>query len=399
MFRELSLYGERSESRVFAVRVVVLENTLSSELGGQELSLFDVCEGLSKKGHQIVLLYVKDGDLLDRYKSFCVEVIRVGGYCFSKSHPILSFFQLLRDIFSIKTTSDTIIYANQYLDSFFAALFSKLKNCPFVCHLRLPPPDVFSRQYAFGLSKANTLIAVSRKTRKDYVERGFKERSIQVIYNGIEVSRFPASENWRESRRGFGLPEKAFVVAYAGRLHPVKGVETLLNAFSKASIGSESRLIISGRAAVLVESDGKNRNYLAELKNYAKSLFIEDRVIWMDYCRNIPELLGMSDVVVLPSLWSEPFGRIVIEALSCGVPVLASHVGGIPEILNGEFASFLFPPGNVEKLTELLNGMKDWRHRDPALGARCREHVSSNFTIQKTTDQIEAVFLHALNNR
>jgi glycosyltransferase involved in cell wall biosynthesis len=100
--------------------------------------------------------------------------------------------------------------------------------------------------------------------------------------------------------------------------------------------------------------------------------------------------LHAADVIVVPSVWEEPFGRTVIEALSTGRPVIASAIGGIPEILTGDFAKFLVPPGDVPALTAKLGEVLDWRQRDTGLAEACTDHVARNFSMRTMVDAIEA---------
>lgn len=381
------------------MKIVALENTPSSRLGGQELSLLDICRGLAEKGHAIILLYVNDGDLLPEYRSFCESVIRVKGYRFDKKRPFSSLWGLFRGLSLVPSAPEMLVYSNQYFDSFFGALVAQKKKCPFICHLRLPPPDKLSRQYAFGLSKASALIAVSNKTRNDYVENGFDDKNIKVVYNGIDPRRFPISTSRSADRKALGIEDGAFVVTYAGRIHPVKGLETLVEAFSRIRGKQKSRLIISGEPAQLILPDGTRRRYMSELKSLVEKLSIKDDVIWMEHCSDIPKLFGMSDAVVLPSLWSEPFGRVLIEAMSCGVPALGAASGGIPEILTGEFEKFLFKPGSADELAAGLQELSGWRKKDPGLADRCRQHVMKQFSVKKTIEGVEKVMLDTLGKK
>jgi glycosyltransferase involved in cell wall biosynthesis len=110
----------------------------------------------------------------------------------------------------------------------------------------------------------------------------------------------------------------------------------------------------------------------------------------------MPTLLRATDVTVLPSLWSEPFGRIVIESMACETPVVASRVGGLPEILTGEFAAGLCEPANPDALAASVMRVADWRRSDPELGRRARAHVASTFTLARTVAGVERVLLTTL---
>ncbi len=379
------------------MRIVVLENRPSSYFGGQELSLVDVTQGLAEKGHEIIFLHVTDGDLLERYRKFSARVLRVGGgYSVSKTGRLRSALQFIGSVFSVPRGADTVVYANQYLDSLFAAALAAWQGCPFVCHLRLPPPDIFCGQYRLGISRANRLIAVSNKTRQDYVARGFKADAVDVVYNGIAADRFPLLKDRETARRDLGLPAGSFVVVYAGRMHPVKGVHDLIDAFAGLlRFHPDSRLVLSNQPG---KPDEALDAYRKELEQRVVTLDLERKVHWIDHSKDVARLFGMSDAVVLPSVWSEPFGRVLIEAMACGVPALGSRVGGIPEILSESFSAFTFAPGSPDDLSRLLCSLVGWREKDASMAARCRAYVERQFPIYKTVDGVEISLSRALQD-
>ncbi len=379
------------------MKILVIENELSSQRGGQELSLLDLCRGLASRGHRIILFYTRSGDLENQYKLFCEEMIRVRGYSINRKHLLESGGSLGRGLWKGMRKKVDLIYTNQYLDSLFAGMLAKATGIPFICHLRLPPPDKLCGQYRIGLSLASAFIAVSGKTRREWAERGLPSSTIDVVYNGIDLKKFLVANGDRQSfRSNLGVGENVFVVTYVGRLHPAKGVETLMEAFSRiAPNGTDCRLLICGRPAELSDKQNKPRDYRSELTTKARELRIEQKIVWKEHSDQIARLLAASDVVVLPSLWSEPFGRVIIESMACEVPVIASRVGGIPEVLMDEFSSFLFEPGSVDQLSAALFRMMDWRRKDPSLGRQCRDYVSKKFNLERTIEEVET----CLSNR
>jgi glycosyltransferase involved in cell wall biosynthesis len=380
------------ESQSASMNLVVLETVPSSRRGGQELSLLDITRGLAQRGHRITLLYEREDDLLAQYGTFCSRIIQVHGYSISPEHYFRDVLAFLRDLSRVQGRSSMLVYANQYMDSLFAATTAKLHRCPFVCHLRLPPPDVFCTQFRLGIGQASRLIAVSERTRSDYVERGFNPDAIEVVHNGIDVSRFVV--NGRSALRSqLGLEPEDFVVTYAGRFHPAKGVNTLLAAVARLRQEQvKCELLLAGSTEIVPA----NGNHIACLREQADRLGIAGNVHWLGHQSDIPNLFGASDVVVLPSLWSEPFGRTAIESMACGTPAVGSRTGGIVEILTGEFERFTFTPGNCEELANVLMGLSGWRVRDAGLAQRCRQHVAENFDLQRTLKGVEQVLLRTL---
>ncbi|MBW4658044.1 MAG: glycosyltransferase family 4 protein [Drouetiella hepatica Uher 2000/2452] len=369
------------------MHVIVLENEPSSRRGGQELSLIDICKGLHQRGHKVSLLYTKPGDLLEQYQSFCTHIDFVDGYKLTLQNPA-QFFTGLREVGqSIKAEPESLVYSNQYQESFFGYGLASLKRIPLVCHLRLPPPSTLGIQSRLGLHGAKRLIAISRCTRTDWIAAGFANDKIKLVYNGIDLGKFqPQASKLADSK----------VIAYVGRLDKVKGLETLLKAIAllKSEANSEKlhlRLLIAGKPLI------QNAHYQDFLHQLTHQLNITANVEFLGHVADPAEVYRSSHLVVLPSLWAEPFGRSLLEAMACGVPVVASRVGGIPEVLSGEFAQGLFCPGDAEDLAAKLRYVLDWQAQDPSLGQRCRDYVSDRFPLSQAVEGVERVMLEALS--
>jgi glycosyltransferase involved in cell wall biosynthesis len=286
-----------------------------------------------------------------------------------------------------------VVYANQYQDSLFAAIARRLHRTPFVCHLRLPPPDVMCTQFRIGMSQTTRLIAISEQTKRDWVACGHRSDAIDVVYNGIDLNRYIRRGDRSERRRAMGVQAGDLLVTYAGRLHPAKGVETLLEAFSLIAHKRPGRLVVAGRAAVMPGSGGGVRDYLGELRALAERLGIGRAITWIDHQPDIADLFSASDMTVLPSLWSEPFGRVVIESMACETPVVASRVGGIAEILPGDFVEWMVTAGQPGELASRILGVADASAADPRIGQRARAHVASRFSVDRMIDGVEHVLL------
>lgn len=373
------------------MHVIVLANELSSSRGGLELSLFDVCDGLARRGHSISLIYRKEGNLLKQYQDLCNNLVKINYYEINWRN-IKCVLKFLIDIGKISANKNSVVYSSQYQDAFFGYTLALSKNVPFVSHLRLPPPDEFERhQWRIGLNGAKQFIAVSNQTKFEWAKSGFKEEKIDVVYNGIDLNLFKPLENFSISRKEWNIPEDIKIISYVGRLDRVKGVETLIRAFALLlESGISARLLVAGKPLWFLQEGEEYKKFLKQLST---DLGIEKYVDFLGHVANTISLYQVSDVTVLPSQWSEPFGRVIIESMACGTPVVASRIGGIPEILTGEFQSGLFEPGNEQDLSDTLSQIVNWRDSVPQLGQKCRDHVSSKFSLDKTVDGIEEVLL------
>ena len=370
------------------MHIIALEGEPSAFRGGQELNLLEICRGLSQRGHVISLVYVKEGSLLQQYQEFCASTIKVDSFVFDRSR-IAHFFSFLNDIWKISASEDSAIYINQYQDIFFGSTLALIKNIPLVCYLQLPPlQHRFPRPLALGLSRVKKFISVSNQTKLDWVKRGFKAEKIDVVYNGTDLEKFKPSENLSALKIKWSMDEDTRVISYLGRLDKEKGIEILIKAFALLQRScTRARLLIVGKPV------SQGEEYKKSLEQLVASLSIEDHVSFLGHVTDTVSIYQVSDVTVLPSLWSDPFPRTIAESMACGTPVIASRIGGIPENLTGEFQNGLFTPGNERELVERLSQTIDWRHKDPSLGERCRSHVLAKFTLDGMVDGIEKVLL------
>ncbi|MFK8184203.1 MAG: glycosyltransferase family 4 protein [Phormidesmis sp.] len=385
------------------MNIVVLENEPSSFRGGQERSLIDACEGLASRGHSVSLLYIKEGNLLERYRKICDAIIKVDGYFINSKNNLSSLISFINDVLKVPTRSDTIVYSNQYHDSLFGAAVSFLKNVPYVCHLRLPPPETFCKQWEIGLKGVDRFITISEKTQQDWDESGVNKSKVDVVYNGINTETFTPSNYPSPLREELGISQQAKVISYVGRLDREKGVEILINAFSQLidhqDYNPESTFLLIAGKPLCHQDEVAGQHYVNSLKNLAVSLGITSTVKFLGHLNETTPLFQASDVSVLPSLHSEPFGRSIIESMACGTPAIASRTGGIPEILTGEFTQCLFSPGNSADLASTMDHILSMVDADPAFKKRCRQHTCEHFSTTQMVDGIDKVLLKVIQNR
>ena len=156
-----------------------------------------------------------------------------------------------------------------------------------------------------------------------------KDTKCVTVLNGIDTSKFYSSQPM--NREALGLNEADFVIVFSGRLTQEKGVLQLIKAIKRLSINY--KLLIIGASAY-----GKNRQitpFVRQLEEEAKP--IKERVIFtgfIDY-NLVPSYLKTADIAVVPSMWEEPFGLTVVEAMAAGLPLVTTRSGGIPEICEG----------------------------------------------------------------
>jgi len=225
---------------------------------------------------------------------------------------------------------DTYLCVKNHLNGFFTkSLLKPIMAATYSLLVYLH--TLISRQI---LDKANTIVVVSRFLEKVLILNGIDSKKIRVIYNPITVD---CSWGNKSTNMPYAL--------YVGRLETEKGVKFLIEAAEQVCMKlKEFKLFIVG--------DGPLRKSLQPL---SRSLGIEHRVEFLGRVSgtSLDYLYRSSAVVVVPSIWAEPFGRVVAEAMMYNRPVVASSVGAIPEILDKK-KGFLVPPKNPKALADAI---------------------------------------------
>ncbi|HVB92668.1 MAG TPA: glycosyltransferase family 4 protein [Acidimicrobiales bacterium] len=363
------------------MRILIFDESLAP-IGGVEVQTLFVCRELARRGHEIDLVYLQDGELHSEFQEVCRKVTQVPTFRFSRKRPIHSGRRLVSLIRAVLSSRPDVICVQRTGEIAGALVAGRLARAPVVCHLHGFRSGGCGRRKGSQVAK---FIAVSNFIKDKWVAEGLEPSWIEVVHNGVEPTAYPfgGAEMRGPARRMLGLPEGGFLALFYGRLEPIKGVEVLLDAWKLLKLDpKDNRLLLVGSAA----SD-------AEGAAYEKSLLSRDSrgCHWSPSRRDVITPLHAADVVVVPSK-VEAFPRAVIEALATGRPVVAARTGGIPEMLKGEFSRFLFIPGDSASLADRLQSVVAWREREPALAQACTAHVLAHFTGQVMVDGLEEIF-------
>ncbi len=220
----------------------------------------------------------------------------------------------------------------------------------------------------FSILKSHGLTAVSRFLAEETeVNFGVDADSIRVVPNFIDTTRYRRGRD--PCHRATLAPGGEKIVMHISNFRAVKRVEDVVSAFARIHHEVPSRLVMVG--------DGPERPRAQER---AEELGLLPNVLFLGKHAAVEELLACSDLFLLPSE-SESFGLAALEAMSCGVPVIASRVGGIPEVVEDGHSGYLFPVGDFEAMGEaggrLLADESEWVRVSDAARARAVESFSS----------------------
>lgn len=231
---------------------------------------------------------------------------------------------------------------------------------------------------------SHAVIAVSQHTAGHMInaERAPQDR-IRVILNGIDFDRVEVSgaEARERIRREF-LPNGGDLLLIVARLHPEKGHHYLFEALP------ELRKRLNQRMKLIVAGTGP---FEGVYKKEVEKLGCDDLVSFVGFRNDIPDLMSASDLVVLPSL-AEAFGLVLAESLYLGTPVVASRVGGIPEIIEDGVDGLLVAPGDSKALTDTIVELLNDKPRLRTLAGKGRSRIAGGFRFEQMVRAYEEVY-------
>lgn len=240
---------------------------------------------------------------------------------------------------------------------------ARLMGIPIVTHFHTVNRD---RTPATRLSSA--IAAVSRYVAEHSDSLGVP---VHVIHNAIDPAMFLGAGNIRTE---LGIRPADIVVTFAGQLRRIKGVDLFVAAAGKVP-GDDLRFVVAGACR---EGAGIEDAYTES--EFRGLIAADPRILYVGYREDMPDVYAASDVLVMPSRWAEPFGLVLIEAGLAMKPVVATRVGGVPEVVSHGETGLLVAPEDVDSLA---SGIRQLAH-DPAtrrrMGAAAREHVLGRFT-------------------
>ncbi len=372
----------------------------SSELGGAEKSLLDLLGHLNKEEYHPIASCPGQGRFVEELRKMGVEIKIIPYHRkildFSRNENgihlftlPLFFWWLMPTILAlkklIKDRGVHLVVTNGIKCHFIGSVLSLITKTRLIWHVR----DLIETGWlkwilrSLGRHFPDKIIVNSYAVGDIFSGNGKKE----TVYNGIDISRFDPEIDGEELRSVLNVDKNTKLIGTIGHLAPLKGFEELLQALAEViKRGFDTKLALVGDT-IYSSSDG----YKQKLLSLVYSLGLKDRVVFTGFRKNIPEFLASFDIFVLPSR-SEGFGRVNLEAMAMGKPVISTNVGGIPEVVLDEITGILVPPRNSHELAQATIRLLNDRELMESLGREGRRRVKDHFTLQAYTQRIQEIY-------
>jgi glycosyltransferase involved in cell wall biosynthesis len=285
-----------------------------------------------------------------------------------------------------------LIYANTQKALVVGALASVLSRRPLVFHLHdILSLDHFSRtNQSISVTLANrfaaAVIANSQASQAAFIDAGGQAQLTQVIYNGFDLDCYQDLASQRQPlRQALGLTDRDFVVGHFSRLAPWKGQHLLIEALTHCA-ESVSAILVGD--ALFGEED-----YVTQLKQQVTDLNLEHRVRFLGFRSDVAELMAACDLVTHTSTAPEPFGRVIVEAMLSGIPVVAAAAGGAMELVADGVTGWLVIPGDPVKLATIIQQCYDRPELVKEIAKKAQIQANQRFNLVEISRQIDRLLL------
>lgn len=378
------------------LRVLYVNQT--AQVSGAERSLLTLIGGLAGKVDPIVAC--PEGELSAEVRALGIEPIPIAGTGASfRLHPLHTSRGLLEMAQSslqvrriVARTAPDLVHANTTRAALLALLARSRSGPGTIAHIRDLAPAGRPADLILSLvaRRADAIVANSAYVADRF---GRARGRVDVIHNPIDLDRFdPSKADGRSIRAELGIGADTVVLTVVGHISPIKGQDEAIEVVADLVAAGRDVVLLLVGSVKFASAGGRldNRAFGERLPALAADLGVADRVRFLGERTDVPNLLAASDLLLMP-FWREPFGRVAVEAMAMGVPVVASEVGGPAEIVRPDVDGLLLPARAPEVWSRALERLLP----DAALRRRLGENArtrAADFSVEAHIARVLALY-------
>ena len=367
------------------------QNTLLTCLKlSRDFEMVLIC-GLTEESNMTVSEIETVGNQLEKALAHGVKIIRIPSLV-RRISPAMDIIALCHLIKIFRTEKPTIVHTHTSKAGILGRVAAKITKTPSIVHT--PHGHVFYGHFGPTLSWifiriekllsifTHRLVALTEGERKDYMEISLcTTDKLLKIHSGVDVKKFEQTRvRPIEKKRSLGLAQNHLIVGFIGWLLPIKGPHHLLKAMKEIwQEHQDVSLVFVGKG-----------NLDVELRAEALKIGTNGRVKFLGWRNDVDEILTLIDILVLPSL-NEGMGRVLVEAMAAGKPIVASNVGGIPDLVKHNINGLLVPPGDEKALASGIKQLITDPKKSRLMGRRGRQ-LCHQFSIETMVDKIHKLY-------
>lgn len=357
----------------------ILYLSTSSGPGGAERVISNLSASLDPSRYRAVLCLFRPGWIQAHTESRGVRTYVIPTHGMFDWRWMLRFRRLLKD------EHVDVIHAHEFDANVQGTFVATLSGIPLVAtvHGKNYFWEKFRRRLAYRwVSRRATMVAVSENLKHFIVEKvGVDSRDVRVVYNGVDVLPPCDPADVDQCRKELDLSAGNQIVGVVGNLYPVKGHQYLIAAIPAILAKCpKTTFVFAGRGQLE-----------AELKAQAHQLGVDGHVRFLGLRQDIPRILALLDVFVLPSL-SEGLSMAILEAMVAGKPVVATDVGGNPELVEDGATGYLVPSQNSQALADRVIALLMEQGRSLQFGKAGQLHARGQFSLQTMVQNYQTLY-------
>ncbi|MBF0317668.1 MAG: glycosyltransferase family 4 protein [Nitrospirae bacterium] len=354
----------------------------SDGFGGQERRVLAEAHALVQRGHYTCIVCRVQARIRDEAQKKGIDTYTLP---LRSNYDIISIWKLFR---YIRRQQFDVVNTHSGKDSWIGGIAAKMAKTPVLVRTRHLNISLKRSLVNFIHYLPDTYITCGKNMRANLVRNcGFPQDRVVSIPTGVDEGFF-ATPRQSHGRSEYGIDADTVVIVNVGILRTVKGQEVTLQAFKKVL-----EVIPNVRCILVGDGPGRNR-----LENVAKTLGISESVIFTGFLDDVAAIYSFSDVCVLSS-FSEGVPQSVLQAMAVGVPVVATRVGGVPEIVAHEKTGLLVDSGDHEALAaQIIRLIKD-PALAKALTKNARTFVLEDHCLEAMVTKIERLYMTLLQRK
>ena len=396
----------------------------SAFIGGHVNNVVQLTKALSDRGHEITIITTPHrypGDELNNGLEWAeIYCLPMSGSYLSAKYGIefaLRALQKVRKLHTIKNFDIIHGHSGYSMLGLITGIGGRITRVPSIHSIYSPIQPIISHNSVmffsnkilskFYLSQVNKIIAVTENIQHSLIMAGVPHYKIEIVPPGIDISIYNPSISGGDVRKYFGIGSDLPLLLYVGNLTKIKGIHIFIDALKvivKRFPDMKLLMALNMPLSKYEEEDtaglyDTERDF--EIKEKIKSYGLNNNIIPLGIVKNMPQVMAASDVFITPFLNTVgvvDYPTSLLEAMAVGKPVIATRVGGIPEIVKRKENGLLVEPGDVHELKNALLYILENKDEAKRMGENAAKYVAENYSVDAIVEKMERVYEEVISD-
>jgi glycosyltransferase involved in cell wall biosynthesis len=263
---------------------------------------------------------------------------------------------------------------------------AQLARVPCVSHER-GINERFQRTARMLARHLRAVICISKAVEGNFIARGLRDLKLVTIHNGLDPAEMQVTRDAKEVRAELGVASNARLIGIVGNIKPWKGQDVVIRAME--CIRDEFPEVV---CLLLGDTPKDETGYRRDIEALIERLGLNHRVLITGFRSDVANYINLLEIQVHASISPEPFGRVLLEGMALGKPLIASNAGGVPEIVVDGRTGLLFEPQNANALASCLRQLLSDPARARVLGTAGRQRLETDFSINRSVAQVQELY-------